>query len=515
MSRIRSVSRYLSNHLSSADSWAVLLIAISLIICLGWICYTRYIEEDAFITFRFARQLAAGNGFVYNIGEKIYGTTTPLFTLLLSGWIKFISDNVILGARIFNLFAIFGTLFFTWQNLRLITKSASVQLIPLIALGSCSKLVYMETQGMETPLIICLMAASWYTCSKGNLKWTAFLSGLLLWTRVDLIFWAVTLILVTGIINPRQALRLTILTVITYLPWFVFATLYFGSPIPHTIIAKWVAYSQFNKSPYMAHLLIFLDYLSPFNLPQKVEYLGPLMVWGVIGWALWRGQIFQNKSLHILLTFIFIEMIRITLTRATFFSRYLIPALWAALILFGVGLGLIWDRLQTARTPKFLITACLLLMLILLAGDGMQLAGTTRAKQIFRHDGSLMAMGLWLNNNAVRQSTVLLEPLGYIGYYSDLRMIDVVGLVTPSVVKLKMQNIEFDQYILIFQSDYVVLHCDDAFYLKADEKTGLGRNYALLQTFDPLAFKPGLDQTAELNELARSSCYEIWGKTRW
>jgi len=40
--------------------------------------------DDAYITFRYARNLANGVGFVYNAGERVLGTTTPAYTLLLA-----------------------------------------------------------------------------------------------------------------------------------------------------------------------------------------------------------------------------------------------------------------------------------------------------------------------------------------------------------------------------------------------------------------------------------------------
>ena len=40
--------------------------------------------DDAFITFRYARNLLGGLGFVFNAGERVLGTTTPLYTLLLA-----------------------------------------------------------------------------------------------------------------------------------------------------------------------------------------------------------------------------------------------------------------------------------------------------------------------------------------------------------------------------------------------------------------------------------------------
>jgi hypothetical protein len=41
--------------------------------------------DDAFITFRYSRNLVEGNGFVYNLGSRTLGTTTPLYTLLMAG----------------------------------------------------------------------------------------------------------------------------------------------------------------------------------------------------------------------------------------------------------------------------------------------------------------------------------------------------------------------------------------------------------------------------------------------
>ncbi|MCB0187901.1 MAG: hypothetical protein KDE31_26715, partial [Caldilineaceae bacterium] len=41
--------------------------------------------DDAFITYRYAENLATGQGFVYNAGERLLGTSTPLYTLLLAG----------------------------------------------------------------------------------------------------------------------------------------------------------------------------------------------------------------------------------------------------------------------------------------------------------------------------------------------------------------------------------------------------------------------------------------------
>src|SRR5436309_1071981 len=45
---------------------------------------TGFQFDDAWITYRYAENLAAGNGFVYNQGEYVEGSTAPLLVLLLS-----------------------------------------------------------------------------------------------------------------------------------------------------------------------------------------------------------------------------------------------------------------------------------------------------------------------------------------------------------------------------------------------------------------------------------------------
>ena len=47
--------------------------------------WTPYAIDDAWITYRYAEHVGAGDGFVYNPGERVLGTSTPLYTLLLAG----------------------------------------------------------------------------------------------------------------------------------------------------------------------------------------------------------------------------------------------------------------------------------------------------------------------------------------------------------------------------------------------------------------------------------------------
>ena len=70
--------------MTSMNRNAGLLFLSAVIARLAFNYQTGFIADDAFITFRYAENLAASNGFVYNLGEKVLGTSTPFFTLLLA-----------------------------------------------------------------------------------------------------------------------------------------------------------------------------------------------------------------------------------------------------------------------------------------------------------------------------------------------------------------------------------------------------------------------------------------------
>ena len=514
----------LVSHSLKIDLWLITIISIALLIRLVWIVYTNYTEEDAFITFRFAQQLAEGHGFVFNVGEPIYGTTTPLLTLLLSIWYKLVPGNIVLGARLLGFLAAGGAMFFLSKALDVIAQTRANQLFTLAIIALSSKLWLMDTQGMETPLVIFFMTSSWYMWMKRKIVWAGLLMGLLLWTRIDLIPWAAIIVLAELLSNRKEATRLTLTISIVYLPWLIFSTLYFGSPVPYTIIAKWVAYSKFNASPLTPHLALMTEYLSIFEVPrgsdqpQLIMFISKLLALMTIGLAIWQtSRIGRDRQLAILPTFAVLEIIRLTLTGETFFNRYFIPTLWVILILAGLALGTISDLLEKSRLKKIFMIL-ITVGVISIFWFGVQRAQEIRVRQVYRHEASLRAIGIWLRENTSPQAIIQLEPLGYIGYYSNRTIIDEVGLVTPRVTKLKQERIDLNLYFSIFQPDYLVIHCDDALRLQGQlghQDMGLTNQYQLAKTFNPLNFDPFAPKTTLVHGYdPRTSCYDIWQRIK-
>jgi hypothetical protein len=68
-------------------SW-VSVLAASAVLALVPLLLTFYIVDDAYISFRYAKNLAEGHGFVFNVGSHVEGVTNLLWTVLLAAAFK-------------------------------------------------------------------------------------------------------------------------------------------------------------------------------------------------------------------------------------------------------------------------------------------------------------------------------------------------------------------------------------------------------------------------------------------
>lgn len=509
----RSVARILQRSRAWPYMPVALVLLSALAVRLMWLAYTGHTAEDAFITFRFARQLSQGLGFTYNVGERVYGTTTPLFTLLLAAWTLFTRSDIALGAHILGLAASMGSLVLLDAVLRREEISAGARLLALAVLALSSKVLILDLQGMEMPLVILLMMASWLAMSVGRPGLAGLLAGCLLWTRIDLALWPVALALVELRPGFKRAVTLAAVTALTYLPWVVFAYVYFGSPIPHTIAAKQVAHGL-SQSAIAGHLTTVLAYLSVLDL-RFASQLPHLLAGGVtLGLAAWQAvRMRHSKVFRALSIFAALEFAGLVLLRATFQARYLYPLLWAVLVLATLGAASLWQA--AAPRGRWLARAAGVIGVAALLTQAGLAAERAQATQRYRHEASLQVIGQWLAVRGPRDATVLLEPLGYIGYYSGMHMVDEVGLVSPDVVSLKLRGVPVEEYFAVFWPEYIVEHCDDAARFEQTQTSSSIRfadHYSRVATFDPLGPATMSGIRAAYPGLDRSSCYVVWDR---
>ena len=75
--------------------------------------FRTFFIDDAFITFRYVRQFVAGNGLVYNIGERVEGYSNFLWIMLLALPHAF-GAELITTARVLSVILSVGSLILTY-----------------------------------------------------------------------------------------------------------------------------------------------------------------------------------------------------------------------------------------------------------------------------------------------------------------------------------------------------------------------------------------------------------------
>jgi hypothetical protein len=148
------------------------------------------------------------------------------------------------------------------------------------------------------------------------------------------------------------------------------------------------------------------------------------------------------------------------------------------------------NRQPSSAVSKPVRTLVLALMFLLSISQIALFVLTTyqaRIQQTEVEMGNRARIGFWLRDHALPGQSVLLEPLGYIGYFSNLKMLDWPGLVAPEVVRLHSEKKAPSMSAIIpdLQPDWVVLRSwEYDQLLKSPALDFFQKNYTLVKVFD-------------------------------
>jgi hypothetical protein len=208
-----------------------------------------HITDDAYITFRYALNLANGHGLAFNPGEHVEGFSNPLWTLLLASLHILTGAEIADTARVAGLLFALGTLTCVFLIcLRSAEPPASMPLALAVLLIVLTPGFHVyATAGLEGPMLGFLLTAglaSSLGTSRGARLLAASLFGLAGITRPEGPLYALLWFLAT--VNPAfsvpKLLRMEagrFLVMITPIAvWQVFRLIYFGAWLPNTAIAK-------------------------------------------------------------------------------------------------------------------------------------------------------------------------------------------------------------------------------------------------------------------------------------
>jgi hypothetical protein len=383
--------------------------------------------DDAYITYRYARNLATGRGFVYNPGEAVLGTTAPLYGLLLAAL-------HVLGVDIPQASHLLGVV--GWAACALLVERISCASrehslgLPAASLVATSPL-FLQAIGMETNLTIAVALGAIYLYLAGRTRAAFLLAALATWMRPDCAL--VAIVLGAAYLWEKRALpwREAVIFVATLLPWLVFAQLSYGSVFPNSLFAKvgqghriLLGGGEFDtfgwglirlaSNLYSTNKLYVL--IGAFSLIGLVTVLKSRSRWLIV--VAWAG----------------LYVISYILLAVIYFTWYY-PPVWPAVSLLasaGVVALARWlcgQRSRAWRTGILLALVCLAVLVPQL--DALRRSHATAPSPYYL---GYVAVADWLRANTAPDASVAMIEIGIIGYYSDRRVVDAMGLVSPGMV---------------------------------------------------------------------------------
>ncbi len=429
--------------LRKAAPWLLFVATIVVYIGLAYLSLFGFID-DAFISFRYAENLAHGHGLVYNLGERVEGYSNTLFVLLLALGVKF-GLSIPTTAKALGVLFQAGTVALAAAFMQRRLNEPLSRPLPAMALAFLlfhpSEMAYTES-GMETTMAAFLLLLAVHLVARATEaehdRTLAALAGtvtvLLALTRPEAIVVAAPLAIWLFLGRhksrwSRTALYL-FLVAAQYGAFVLWRHSYFGQWQPNTYYAK-AAGANFGLVP--MGLKYLFRYSNITLLPYLVLITGMVLVRlraAVPRW--WIGLVLT--VLFYLAAIVWVGGDHFTL------GRFLVPVTPLLLILLAHGMRLARDAINrinpamaAARLrPATWVFSTLLLLLTILLGmvfhnEGLIFAGQAKqAKQ-------WCAIGNYFAKHYPKDTAIAMIPIGAVGYCSKMPIVDLVGLVEPTI----------------------------------------------------------------------------------
>ncbi len=447
--------------------------------------------DDAFISFRYARNLVQGVGLTFNPGDVVEGYTNFLWTILVAGFMALGFEPVVTAQVLCTIISL-ATLLVSYRLAEAWWGGRWWCGLPplLLAVNAPFLLYTARGSGMETALVTLLaLVALWriwqaHTIRTGGLA--GLVCALVMATRPDgalVVAAGVGGLVLAGFTGMslhrcqkhgrsaclRVALGVLLGFLALYGPYFLWRYWYYGYLLPNTFYAK--------VGATLPQLVRGGQYTGNFFWNAG---LGPLFVFlGVSLIRVLRGRYSTHPPagpaaflwLYLVLTIGYV----VAVGGDQFpFGRFFIPVLPALAFLLTDGIVALWDLLPSVRWPwlrrgRIPIVGGVVLLLI---AYGQQIPATDSriAEQPVWVEKKVALkgaeQGYWLLRNTPPDAVVATGIAGALPYYSNRYTIDMLGLNDTHIAHLSVatmgQGIAGTEktdvaYVLRRQPDYIPL----------------------------------------------------------
>jgi arabinofuranosyltransferase len=406
--------------------------------------------DDAFIYFRYIRNILEGNGLVYNVGDRFNGLTSSLFAYILI-IVSWITNNIQFSAMAIS------TLFF---GLALVTAGLLLKQYSKFhyivfggLIATCSPYFY-STYGMETTQFIFLICLCIYFFEKEKYIFLGLACSLLILTRIEGTF----LILALTIEHFRSKrtipkIKFMVLPFLILAVQFAFNKIYYGSFVAATSAVK---IDQGKSGLWGEWPMAFLQigYHKDEFFFSNIFLMAMLLILSVYGFYSFR----HTKVNRIVLMFLIFYSLVFIMLNAPNYHWYYAPYYFFAFIYAGIGINKFLESLFSWRNTILQysqIGAIIILFLIFIfinVKNTLPKLGDVNIKS-----REYREVGIWLREQTPEHSKIALIEVGIIGWYSNRYIIDMLGLVSPHNGRLIGLR-KFDGWLNYYSPDYIIAH---------------------------------------------------------
>ena len=431
--------------------------------------------DDAFITLRYASHFAAGGGFVYNAGETSLGTTSPAYGLLVGSILRAAGSTD--AVRAADWISALSIAIGAWFAFALVLRDFGAPSGLVAGLATLLNPMLIATWGGEWLVAIAAVAGGMYALRQERLVVAALALTLAVVVRSEAALGSGIMMVWMLVQHRRRAVWPWTAAMLTGVAWLAVLWAVTGHVLPATLGAKY-AHGQSGLFGTMlggAWAVI-------------VAFTGA--GWTMIPLAIlaWHGALLAALSHGIwrcTLAWMVVHVAFYQALHMPLYHWYLVPLVYVLTVMAGVGVGAIIGYLRVLA-PSLAGRVVTISLALLLAGTGLsaEWQSARRWMQSKPHPGERLynEVAQWLEKNTPQGASVAYLEIGRIGYYSDRRIIDQMGLVTPEAIE-HVRDRDITWVVHAFKPDYYLVHSAFTWAPAPTDQEWFSRAYAPVATF--------------------------------
>lgn len=433
----RQIATRIDRQLRNRSSIIILgLVSVALVV--GWI--NRFVQDDAFISFSYARNLIEGNGLTW-FGTRVEGYTNFLWVLWIALGLK-IGIDPILWSYVGGLASFAVAVVAMWRTSVLLFGEILPAIIAVALFITNFTVSSFATGGLETMLQTALWGLSVYLLFKMDSRRTVSAESLLVLslllagavlTRLDgavpsgLVMLGVVGILAKRRYSLRHYLWFALPFALIIGSWFAWKLSYYGNILPNTYFSKMGSAFEIDSNGFLYLFRFFQRYL-----------LWPFLVIGACSWLIERDR--PGLKILYLMLHIVVWCFYIIAVGGDFMEfRFMVPV---SPLLF-IFLSYLICRSVTKRLARYAPAASVVALMILVFASyhhARTFDGVTEDKTLDSipalatfyggyPDGDWDRLGKRLGDELRGTNAILaMDAVGAIPYYSRMETVDMWGL---------------------------------------------------------------------------------------